>query len=94
MAVDRSSGQAVKAEVEKLGFLRRIDPDRLDMSVPPGRRRFLARMDRRLTPQALERREPQSRHPILLTGMAQSATDVREEVAALFNQAISAKSQD
>jgi hypothetical protein len=65
----------VKAEVDKLGFLRGIGADRLDMSVLPAeRRRFLATMGRRLTPQALERREPQRRYPILLTVLAQSAT--------------------
>jgi hypothetical protein len=69
------STQVVKAEVDKLGFLRGIGADRLDMSVLPAeRRRFLATMGRRLTPQALERREPQRRYPILLTVLAQSAT--------------------
>ncbi|MGW1679888.1 hypothetical protein [Saccharopolyspora sp. NPDC002376] len=66
--------------------------DRLDMSVLSAeRRRFLATMGRRLTPQALERREPQRRYPILLTVLAQSATDVLDEVVPLFDQAISAK---
>ncbi|WP_280459346.1 Tn3 family transposase [Nocardia carnea] len=87
-----ASAQAVKAEVEKLGFLRGLGADRLDMSVLPAeRRRFLATMGRRLTPQALERRDPQRRYPILLTVLAQSATDVLDEVVALFDQAISAK---
>ncbi|WSY62503.1 DUF4158 domain-containing protein [Nocardia sp. NBC_00881] len=87
-----ASAQAVKAEVEKLGFLRGLGADRLDMSVLPAeRQRFLATMGRRLTPQALERREPQRRYPILLTVLAQSATDVLDEVVALFDQAISAK---
>jgi len=87
-----ASAAAVKAEVDKLGFLRNLGADRLDMSVLPAeRRRFLATMGRRLTSQALERREPQRRHPILLTILAQSATDVLDEVVALFDQAISAK---
>nr|WP_235204493.1 Tn3 family transposase [Nocardia otitidiscaviarum] len=87
-----ASAQAVKAEVDKLGFLRGLGADRLDVSVLPAeRRRFLATMGRRLTPQALERRDPQRRYPILLTVLAQSATDVLDEVVALFDQAISAK---
>ncbi|MGW4124436.1 hypothetical protein [Nocardia sp. NPDC004711] len=44
-----------------------------------------------MTSQAQERRDPQRRHPILLTVLAQSAADVLDEVVALFDQAISAK---
>jgi hypothetical protein len=56
------------------------------------RRRFLATVGRRLTAQALERRDPQRRYPILLTLLAQSsATDVLDEVVQLFDQAISAR---
>lgn len=87
-----ASATAVKAEVEKLGFLRSLGADTLDMSVLPAeRRRFLATMGRRLTGQGLERRDPQRRYPILLTVLAQSATDVLDEVVQLFDQAISAK---
>ncbi|MGO4617188.1 Tn3 family transposase [Nocardia sp. 2YAB30] len=87
-----ASAAAVRAEVDKLAFLRGLGADRLDMSVLPAeRRRFLAGMGRRLTPQALERRDPQRRYPILLTVLAQSGTDVLDEVVALFDQAISAK---
>ncbi len=87
-----ASATAVKTEVEKLGFLRGLGADTVDMSVLPAeRRRFLATMGRRLTGQALERRDPQRRHPILLTMLAQSGTDVLDEVVQLFDQAISAK---
>ncbi|MFJ2032321.1 Tn3 family transposase [Streptosporangium sp. NPDC087985] len=44
-----------------------------------------------MTAQALERRDPQRRYPILLTLLAQSATDVLDEVVQLFDQAISAR---
>ncbi|WSJ01035.1 Tn3 family transposase [Nocardia sp. NBC_01329] len=87
-----ASAAAARAEVDKLAFQRGLGADRLDMSVlPTERRRFLATMGRRLTPQALERRDPQRRYPILLTVLAQSGTDVLDEVVALFDQAISAK---
>ncbi|MGW3542650.1 Tn3 family transposase [Nocardia niigatensis] len=87
-----ASASAVKTEVDKLGFLRGLGADTLDISVLPAeRRRFLATMGRRLTGQALERRDPQRRYPILLTLLAQSATDVLDEVVQLFDQAISAK---
>jgi hypothetical protein len=72
-----ASPAAVKAEVAKLAFLRGLGADVLDLSVLPAeRRRFLATVGRRLTAQALERRDPQRRYPILLTLLAQSATDV------------------
>ncbi|WP_212735083.1 Tn3 family transposase [Herbidospora galbida] len=44
-----------------------------------------------MTAQALQRLEPQRRHPILLTLLAQSATDVLDEVVQLFDQAVSAR---
>ncbi|MEV6216960.1 Tn3 family transposase [Nocardia sp. NPDC051833] len=87
-----ASAAGVRAEVDKLAFLRGLGADRLDLSaLPAERRRFLAAVGRRLTPQALERRDPQRRYPILLTVLAQSGTDVLDEVVALFDQAISAK---
>ncbi|WP_224392891.1 transposase [Pseudonocardia sp. ICBG1293] len=82
----------MKAEIAKLEFLRGMDAHALDLSVLPAeRRRFLATVGRRLTAQALERREPERRYPILLTLLAQSATEVLDEVVALFDQALSAR---
>ncbi|MGH3565747.1 MAG: Tn3 family transposase [Pseudonocardia sp.] len=87
-----ASPAAIKAEVAKLDYLRGMGADQLDVSVLPAeRRRFLATMGRRLTAQALTRRDPQRRHPILLTVLAQSVTDVLDEVIGLFDQAISAR---
>lgn len=84
-----ASAAAVKAEIAKLEFLRSLGAHELDdlTVLPAERRRFLATMGRRLTSQALERRDPQRRYPILLTVLAQSATDVLDEVIALFDQA-------
>lgn len=87
-----ASPPAVKAEIGKLEFLRELGAHTLDLSVLPAeRRRFLATVGRRLTTQALQRREPERRYPILLTLLAQSATDVLDEVVQLFDQAISAR---
>jgi len=87
-----SSPAAVKAELEKLAFLRRLDAHTLDLSMLPAeRRRFLAGVGRRLTAQALQRREPRRRYPILLTLLAQSAVDVLDETLLLFDQAISGR---
>ena len=83
---------AVKGELEKLAYLRGLDADTLDLSVLPAeRRRFLAGVGRRLTPQHLARREPARRYPILLTLIAQSAVDVLDEVLLLFDRALSGR---
>ena len=82
----------MKAELEKLAYLRRLDADTVDLSMLPAeRRRFLAGVGRRLTAQALQRREPERRYPILLTLLAQSAVDVLDETVLLFDQAISGR---
>lgn len=87
-----ASPAGVKAEVGKLEFLRGLGADALDLSVLPAeRRRFLATVGRRLTAQALARRDPQRRYPILVTLLAQSAVDVLDEVVGLFDQAVSAR---
>ncbi len=87
-----SNPAAVKAELEKLDYLRRLDAHTLDLStLPEQRRRFLAGLGRRLTAQALQRREPGRRYPILLTLLGQSAVDVLDEVLLLFDQAVSGR---
>jgi hypothetical protein len=68
-----SSPAAVKGELEKLAFLRRMDAHSLDLSMLPAeRRRALAQVGRRSTAQALARRDPDRRYPILLTLVTQS----------------------
>ena len=51
----------------------------------------LANLGRRLTSQALARREAERRYPILLALLAESAADVLDEVVSLFDQAISGR---
>jgi TnpA family transposase len=85
------SASAVKSELDKLRFLRRLDAHTLDLSMPTERRRFLAAVGRRSTNQALERRDARRRYPILLTLVAESAVDLLDEVIQLFDQAVSAR---
>jgi hypothetical protein len=59
--------------------------------LPAERRRFLAGVGRRLTGQALARRDPERRYPILLALLAESAVDVLDEVVLLFDQALSGR---
>ena len=85
-------GVSVKTELAKLAYLRRLDAHTLDLSMLPAeRRRFLANLGRRLTSQALARREAERRYPILLALLAESAADVLDEVVLLFDQAISGR---
>jgi TnpA family transposase len=88
----QASPAAVKTELEKLSYLRRLDAHTHDLSaLPAERRRFLASVGRRLSAQALSRREPQRRYPILLTWVAQSAVDVLDESLLLFDQVLSGR---
>ncbi|MGH3784934.1 MAG: DUF4158 domain-containing protein [Pseudonocardiaceae bacterium] len=90
-AVD-ASASAVKTGIEKLTYLRGMDAHRLDLSMlPTERRRFLATVGRRSSNQALQRRDPDRRYPILAALLAQSAVDQLDEVVALFDQAVSAR---
>jgi hypothetical protein len=84
-----ASPAAVRTEVGKLEFLRGLGAHALDLSVLPAeRRRFLATMGRRLTGQALTRREPQRRysqacrHSGFRCGRASSAGTARAVPAA------------
>jgi TnpA family transposase len=87
-----ATARSVKAEIGKLMFLRAMDSHRLDLSMLAAeRRRFLATVGRRSTNQALQRREPERRYPILLTLACQSAVELLDEVVALFDQAVSAR---
>ncbi|MFC4899487.1 Tn3 family transposase [Streptosporangium amethystogenes subsp. fukuiense] len=87
-----ATAKSVKATIEKLEWLRGMDAHLLDLSaLPTERRRFLATVGRRSTNQALERRDPERRYPILLAVAAQSAVDLLDEVVALFDQAVSAR---
>ena len=87
-----ATAAAVNATAERLRYLRALDAHKLDLSMLPAeRRRFLASVGRRSASQALERREPQRRYPILLALIGQSAIDVMDELIAVFDQAISAR---
>ena len=72
-----ATAASVKATTERLQFLRGMDAQTLDLTtLPAERRRFLVSVGRRSTNQALERRKPQRRHPILLALLGQSAKQI------------------
>jgi hypothetical protein len=87
----QASPETIKTEVDKLGYLRGIDADRLDLSmVPPERVRELAGWARRSTPRALRRLDSDRRYPVLLAAAATTCTEIVDEVVRLFDQALAA----
>jgi hypothetical protein len=81
--------ELLKAELDKLEFLRRHGADRLDLSrLPVGRRRMLAEIGRRSTNQALQRADVERRHPVLLATLAETYAEVLDELVQLLDQAL------
>jgi len=86
-----ASPEAIKTEIAKLGYLRRLGADRLDLTmIAPERRRQLAAVARRSTPRAMRVMAPERRHPILLAALVESHGAVVDEVVQLFDQALAA----
>ncbi len=84
-----ATAAAIKQELAKLTYLRRLDADTLDLSaIPPGRRRFLAQLARRSKVQALARSDEQRRYPLLLAGVVETAVEVLDELVQLFDHAL------
>jgi hypothetical protein len=81
--------ELLKAELDKLEFLRRHGADHLDLSrLPVGRRRMLAEISRRSTNQALQRAAVDRRHPVLLATLAETYVEVLDELVQLLDQAL------
>jgi TnpA family transposase len=80
----------IKGELDKIRFLRGLGVDTLDVSViPESRRRQMAAVGRRLRAQALQRRGPDKRYPMLLATVAECYVEVLDEVVHMFDQALS-----
>jgi hypothetical protein len=86
-----ATGDTVKAEAAKLGYLRGLGADRLELSaVPPERRRQLAAIARKSTPAALRDTGPRRRYPMLLAFLAATHAEIIDELVQLFDQALAA----
>jgi TnpA family transposase len=84
------SPSGIKGELDKIRFLRGMGVDTLDVSViPEARRRQLAGIGRRLRAQAIGRRDPDKRYPLLLATVAECYVEVLDEVVQMFDQALS-----
>jgi hypothetical protein len=81
--------EVLKAELDKLEYLRRHSADTLDLSrLPAGRRRLLAEIGRRSTNQALQRANVDRRHPVLLATLAETYVEVLDEMVQLLDRAL------
>jgi hypothetical protein len=81
--------EVLKAELDKLEFLRQHGADQLDLSrVPAGRRRMLAEIGRRSTNQALQRADVNRRHPVLLATLAETYVEVLDELVQMLDRAL------
>ncbi len=81
--------EVLKAELDKLTFLRRHGADTPDLSrLPAGRRRLLAEIGRRSSNQALQLADVDRRHPVLLATMAETYVEVFDELVQLLDQAL------
>jgi hypothetical protein len=84
-----SSAEAIKTEIAKLAYLRKLGADQLDLSsIPPERLRQMATLARRSTPKSLRRMLPERRHPILLAALQSTCMGVVDEVVRMFDQAL------
>ena len=83
------SPDAIKSEVDKLTFLRRLEAHEWDLSaLNPNRRKFLAQVGRRSTSQALQRMSDRRRYPILVALLHETTIDLVDEIVDLFDRAL------
>ena len=83
------SPESIKAQLTKLARVRTLGADRLDLAVvPPERLRQLAVLARRSTPKSIRLMAPERRYPMLLAALAQTHTDLLDEIVGMFDQAL------
>ena len=90
----QATPKAIKAELDKLTFLRGLDADTFDVGMlAPERRRWLAGIGRRSTNQALQRRPSVRRYSVLLATITEAAVEILDELLGMYDQAVSATEQ-
>ena len=80
--------EVLKAELDKLEFLRRHGADQLDLSRVPAAAADAGQIGRRSTNQALQRADVDRRHPVLLATLAETCVEVLDELVQLLDQAL------
>lgn len=78
--------------LEKFTLLQQWGVDQWDMSVlNPNRQKFLARLGRKYTVQALRRMGPERRYPIVRSLLKQTLMDVTDERIDIFDVCIASR---
>ena len=84
-ATTNTPAALVKA-LETLSLLRRWDIDQWDLTqLNPNRQKFLARLGRKYTAQALRRMGPERRYPILVAFLKETMMDLTDEIIDIFD---------
>jgi len=85
----------IRRYLDRIGLLRAIGADRLDLAaVNPNRIRHLAGLGRRMTPQAIARLEVAGRHQILAATVSDELVRLTDEVLDLFDVAMATIDRD
>jgi len=80
---------AIRQALTKLAFLNEREVATWPQELfTPNRRKFLAQLARRSTPQALQRTPDERRYPILLAFLQQSLVDITDEAVELFDRCV------
>jgi hypothetical protein len=84
-ATTNTPAALVKA-LDKLSLLRQWDIDQWDLTrLNPNRQKFLARLGRKSTAQALRRMGPERRYPILVAFLKETMIDLTDEIIDVFD---------
>jgi TnpA family transposase len=84
-----NSPRAIVENLEKLAFLRAADVEGWSLeSLNPNRLTFLAHLTRKSSAQALQRAPAVRRYPMLVAFLAQTLTDVTDEVIEMFDRCL------
>ena len=84
-ATTNTPAALVKA-LDKLSLLRQWDIDQWDLTLlNPNRQKFLARLGRKYTAQALRRMGPERRYPILVAFLKETMIDLTDEIIDIFD---------
>src|SRR5207253_10923242 len=80
-----NSPRAILSSIEKLNYLRAQGVTGWDFDVlTHNRRKFLAQLGRKSSPEARKRSKEQLRYPILLAFLVQTAEDLVDEIVEIY----------
>ena len=90
-ATTNTPAALVKA-LDTLSLLRQWDIDQWDLTLlNPNRQKFLARLGRKYTAQALRRMGPERRYPILVAFLKETMIDLTDEIIDIFDVCVATR---